>query len=522
MDGPTSRLPSTSIASIVSTNPDLAHAVTARRSVKETFSSAPVTPNAYYIDPPRPAKEGHEWVWFPGGYWAEREVVETPSRAIKAFKWRKRSGKNSSDKETQDSRAQSPRNLPDQQSTSPELLASPYLTEEAHVRSLQRSPTYRHGTSSESGSSFPLNRLPQAPMPSPYLTEETHVQSLQRPSLYGQSSGSRSRSSLSKHTKPPTSSPLTLAGEVLGSVTPFASSPGILVTPPLSLPRVAQDSKPKKSFIARLLPEPRPPKPKKTHSNDADYTTNTLAGARTQLSLNHTTSLNRMTSLLREESRKPQKSWSLKLFGKSPWHHKESASSEASASSSLCDVLRGRTPVTSPASGKSVYFDTESSSSPYSTNYPGGEATRVKTPPLRERGHAGRPRSFFFDISVPTPPSPPPSPSRDGHDNSGHRDFEILTPSPSPSPKMRKPNREPSCKEWWEVPAAIPRYTDMAPAAFEFDIPEHLPNSPMCPANKKHKSGGTGVCVYHGRGKRSCNGSVAADKSDEGGEDVWT
>jgi parafibromin len=22
------------------------------------------------VDPPRPAKEGHEWVWFPEGYWA--------------------------------------------------------------------------------------------------------------------------------------------------------------------------------------------------------------------------------------------------------------------------------------------------------------------------------------------------------------------------------------------------------------------------------------------------------------------
>lgn len=26
------------------------------------------------IDPPRPAREGYEWVWFPAGYWAEREL----------------------------------------------------------------------------------------------------------------------------------------------------------------------------------------------------------------------------------------------------------------------------------------------------------------------------------------------------------------------------------------------------------------------------------------------------------------
>ncbi|KAH9242089.1 hypothetical protein CCHR01_17871 [Colletotrichum chrysophilum] len=34
---------------------------------------------------------------------------------------------------------------------------------------------------------------------------------------------------------------------------------------------------------------------------------------------------------------------------------------------------------------------------------------------------------------------------------------------------------------------------------FEFDIPEHLPSSPMCPTNPKHPSGGKGMCVYHGR-----------------------
>jgi hypothetical protein len=32
-------------------------------------------------------------------------------------------------------------------------------------------------------------------------------------------------------------------------------------------------------------------------------------------------------------------------------------------------------------------------------------------------------------------------------------------------------------------------------ALFEFNLPEHLPSSPMCPANPKNKSGGKGVCV---------------------------
>lgn len=80
--------------------------------------------------------------------------------------------------------------------------------------------------------------------------------------------------------------------------------------------------------------------------------------------------------------------------------------------------------------------------------------------------------------------------------------------SPRLNPAARAINKSPQPhasrgKEWWEVPNVVPRYEDLGPKTFAFDLPEHLPNSPMCPANKKHKSGGTGVCVYHGRRKRS-------------------
>lgn len=40
-------------------------------------------------------------------------------------------------------------------------------------------------------------------------------------------------------------------------------------------------------------------------------------------------------------------------------------------------------------------------------------------------------------------------------------------------------------------------------SAFDWDIPVHLPQSPLCPLNPKHKSGGKGVCVYHGRRKNT-------------------
>ncbi|KAI1409594.1 hypothetical protein F5Y13DRAFT_203266 [Hypoxylon sp. FL1857] len=516
VDGPTSRLPSSSVASLATVH------FTNRRNMKEPYNSAPITPNMY-MDPPRPAREGHEWVWFPAGYWAEREIVENPSKVMRHFKWRKRSGKSSSGKDTQEDREHSPHNLWAQ---TPQPVPSPFLTEETHVQSLQRPPFNRHGTSSESGgSSFPLNRSLQTPLPSPYLTEEAHVQSLQRSPL-GYEDSDSGTSHPRPTPRPLNSSPLTATKGDTDSATPLAvseSQPTITPTASFSsllhLVPASQEAKPKKSFIARLLPDHKPKIKKPHNNNDAyshDYTTSTIEGARAQL-MRHKHSatppiMSRVATLLREEViKKPRGSRSLKLFGKSPWHRKASAGSEASASSSLRDVLRGRTPVTSPVSDigppNSVYVQ-----------FPAGEATRVQTPPLHESGqHRDRPRSFFFDIS--TPPA---------HSDSGDEQDESRYPPPQSvihdNEKFRSEqesgeSKRDSGKEWWEVPVAVPRYEALAPSSFEFDMPEHLPNSPMCPANKRHKSGGTGVCVYHGRRKRS--GEYESFDDDDNG-DVWT
>ncbi|KAL7627466.1 hypothetical protein AAE478_001659 [Parahypoxylon ruwenzoriense] len=534
---------------------NLTHPTAARRSTKEPFSSAPVTPNTY-LDPPRPAKEGHEWVWFPAGYWAEREIIENPGKVMKHFKWRKRSGKSSSGRDTQDDTEHSP-----------QPLTTPFLTEEAHVQSLQRPPHNYHGASGESGgSSFPLHRTQQTqPLPSPYLTEEAHVQSLQRPPLGYHTSGSESGTSLSELTsRPLQSSPL---GPVKGEAdlaalaTPTdlpAGPPGSSLSSRLHLsPPATKEAKPKRSLMSRLFPDHKL-KVKKTHSDgddDAaayayacahtyDYTASTIAGARAQL-LNHSQTqlrapartptptpplMSRVVTLLREETWRPR---SRKLFGRSPWHRKASAGSEASASSSLRNVLRGRTPVSSPASDLGAYYGDPSNS--VCPQFPGGEAMRVKTPPLHEGGNrAGRPRSFFFDIS--TPPRDDCSSGGDSDDDDtkvseSHRYRYHHRPASeqeedgsrdqrSPKEKTGEEKRK-GCgpgKEWWEVPVAVPRYETLTPSTFEFDMPEHLPNSPMCPTNKRHQSGGTGVCVYHGRRKRSVS-SAADGEGDKGGED---
>lgn len=39
-------------------------------------------------------------------------------------------------------------------------------------------------------------------------------------------------------------------------------------------------------------------------------------------------------------------------------------------------------------------------------------------------------------------------------------------------------------------------------AVFEIDVPDHLPNSPLCPKDLRHKHHGKGICPMHGRRKK--------------------
>ncbi|KAL9489101.1 hypothetical protein ACSS6W_001378 [Trichoderma asperelloides] len=172
-----------------------------------------------------------------------------------------------------------------------------------------------------------------------------------------------------------------------------------------------------------------------------------------------------------------------KLFGKAPWHRKESGESFTSVSSSIRAVLKGKTPPATPANHGLSYTTAHSSQ----------EAVRVSTPPMDEDTADGRPRAFFTSL---TPPMP---------------DGEASTKAASPSVRSTKrysihsSSMASQPREWWEQIPQRGGRRDLLDAngsfasRFEFDIPEHLPRSPMCPANKRHKSGGTGVCVYHGR-----------------------
>ncbi|KAI1327533.1 hypothetical protein F5Y16DRAFT_371576 [Xylariaceae sp. FL0255] len=185
-------------------------------------------PPTISVDPPRPPKDGFEWVWFPAGYWAERQLLETESytkEGRRIFRWikpscisggsfskhgpkdvkRSRPSTHSptstcqswpstghspaANYQTPASTGRSPTTNPQ----SPTLAAqsppsaasglSPAEWTPAHGDS--RSQLARRMESSASGTIFPINRLRDDGLPSPYLTEEAHVTSLQWPSRDG-------------------------------------------------------------------------------------------------------------------------------------------------------------------------------------------------------------------------------------------------------------------------------------------------------------------------------------------------
>jgi hypothetical protein len=58
------------------------------------------SPQRYPLDPPRPAREGMEWVWFPEGYWAEREIRDLSLTPQKEPNTRELFNRSSSDRKT--------------------------------------------------------------------------------------------------------------------------------------------------------------------------------------------------------------------------------------------------------------------------------------------------------------------------------------------------------------------------------------------------------------------------------------
>lgn len=136
------------------------------------------------MNPPRPAKDGFEWVWFPEGYWAERALegrrgsksqIQIPAAHVqnavgKMFRWAPKGPKEHPDTPEAQSPETQPQS-PNQQALSPGQRAlSP--------GQLVLPPAGVPRLSQKSFSQFlPPKNLPS----SPYLSEEAQTRLLQHP-----------------------------------------------------------------------------------------------------------------------------------------------------------------------------------------------------------------------------------------------------------------------------------------------------------------------------------------------------
>ncbi|RYP54638.1 hypothetical protein DL769_010322 [Monosporascus sp. CRB-8-3] len=423
-------------------------ALTAKRSLREGLSHAYATnPKPQVYDPPRSPREGYEWVWFPAGYWAEREIVKSPparkadSNTWPSLKWHKRSAKETSSGRTPDeleSSSQTPLDSPSPPAaTKPRQLpplASPYLSEQAHVQSLQQPNLYLprrtnstdsesmlalteqtgakpkppltrpwpgkesdaqqtqrrsyfhfgpSGESTPSSAATPSGRPASRPLLSPRASELAHVKSLQRrPPLLEKPSSESFTTAGTRHDDESipqirTSSPVSSRRQS-GASTPPNSQRRSEETTKSSQPGIGvEEAKPKRSFMKRLRLESRP-KQKKARIEAGEgvgHLARMLAQEMTHASQPQIPNNNRLASL-REDANgnSGSKSLSRKLFGKRTWRHKTSAASTTSPSGSVHNVLRGCSLEDMPNSEFGPYLELH----PWSSLFPGG----VSIPPV--------------------------------------------------------------------------------------------------------------------------------------------
>ncbi|KAK3318517.1 hypothetical protein B0H66DRAFT_622542 [Apodospora peruviana] len=551
------------------------------------------------VDPPRPAKEGFEWVWFPEGYWAERVFKQAPgtitestgsaSGSVAGIKtpevskvwksWRRRSGKSGS--------------------------GSGGKEGDSHVEFDPLAGISPLSPISPRPLLANVNVTPPTPSPqSPYLSEEAHVHSLQHPEAHPTPSRASPVSGESewlapKHNKPlqPIHAPTIASPEEIKAVATYK--------PRRILPSLPWKSNSSKRVVTKA-------------EDDRNYETTPNKGSGGSRIL---------FRLSKEYSRRRQKR-------SSQWR-----SSLATSSGSETEGKSTKKP--SPKVPPHPH-NTITPSQTWASQFPGGEATRIHTPPLKEDTADGKPRSLFFDVnsaaiaelasgrgSSASGSTKTLSTTRSSKNNTDSGSI-ISTRNHKKPPEdsalaAAKRNKE---REWWDAPplpskkkfnflaaeaaAAEPRITpaqavavnisrrvlsgsdgngshsregqparsttptgtttpnkrgqakketrrrlsrsegvpvstlsslrtgeglhhlqhrdpgrtrtptpdplichheDAAPprkaALFEFDVPEHLPNSPMCPTNPRNpKTNGRGVCVYHGRRK---SGQVKSD-----------
>ncbi|KAJ4389965.1 hypothetical protein N0V93_007438 [Gnomoniopsis smithogilvyi] len=444
------------------------------------------TSGSQTADPPRPAKDGFEWVWYPEGYWAERSTERRTSsteltrnqeeakhslvnRHSKIFKWGTRPSMSTRD-----------------------------LTE----RSTERPASQRSGTGDglPSDAQHPLWQLPKNLPQSPYLSESEQVAALQQAvSPKSLESAPRIRDTWRRmnveasaplaEVISPGTKPTTAPGSSRFSWRPFHKHP--LSEPSTEFPgesseaQAAVDASP--SYFTQT--------PVYQSSGHPPSGTSPIDNGRSgPKRVSFSAPKDRETPALVPGHRNLRK-W---LMMKIPRVRKDSVSSStvSPTGSSRRNWIENSTPSSPASSDIVVQFNRQVHLPGATQSYPAGEAKHVRTPPLKKNTASGKPRSLFIDIR-----------HAELDDNSSISTEKSVKVKPRVF-SYRK-GHTPEKRQWWDEPTVAVRRDPVQDASFfEFNMPEHLPNSPMCPAHPMHKGKGKLVCVYHGRAK-------SADQSRE-------
>ena len=180
-----------------------------------------------------------------------------------------------------------------------------------------------------------------------------------------------------------------------------------------------------------------------------------------------------------------------------------------STSSSIRDMLMGKPPIHTPepeamytAADSNQYMAVDLTGENGVAFLP-SEARRIHTPPLPTDATSpgvGKARGFFFDYNAPsTLPSFPERPA-DANANAA-----VSGNGSGGGPPRRD-------SDWYRVKMNAIEAEAMTREELAVSVPEHFPNSPLCPRHPKHRSGGMGECPYHGR-----NASVPKEKEKDTG-----
>ncbi|KAK3323466.1 hypothetical protein B0T19DRAFT_442967 [Cercophora scortea] len=451
----------------------LMSAMPSSRSTKDLSpKSAPRAP-VLSLDPPRPAKEGFEWVWFPEGYWAEREFRPSNKRNshgssnvhntggkspdTKGFKWRRRSAKSQRSSGGRSAGGGSHDDM-EPMTISPRSLAQ--------VQEL-------------------ISPAPHSPQ-SPYLSEEAHVQSLQHPTT-SVANCPRAKESEWLGPKPKLETFLTHAPKLPAPVAPVETKPIVTFRPRYHLPYLPWKGR---GFSFQKSKD-KDKHGEAGHRQLPDEAVDAIEGYLTKFPASHGDQTAAKTEV--EGGLKRVRSRLRKFSRQTTGTHQRTTSDPVSTA-----------PETAPEK-KAAENSTFTTPQMWLSQFPGGEAGRVFTPPLKEDTADGKPRGLFFDVN---------GPSEHGGSASSTASTRGTRNTASSARKgEREREREAKkAREWWDTPpsslvavavaaASKREFKEGKAALFEFDVPEHLPSSPMCPANPKHSSKGKGVCVYHGRRK---------------------